>query len=200
MSKTTEQTRMLAIFSLLTAITIAISFVTVTIPGGFEITLSLIPVSIGAMLYGPWAGALLGGVFGLTSFFQCFGFSPLGGILLNENPFFAFLVCFPTRVLAGFLTGAIYRILAKLFKKSNVAFLAGSLAGPIFNTVFFMTVLIVLFSNGGIIHSEMERLNTFNPFLFVFAWVGLNSLVEILCGAVITFPSVKAVKRYLDSL
>lgn len=201
MSKTSkEQTRKLAIFSLLTAITIAISFVTVAIPGGFEITLSLIPVSIGAMLYGPWAGALLGGVFGLTSFFQCFGFSSLGAALLDENPFFAFLVCFPTRVLTGLLTGVIYAFLSRIFKKSNAPFLVGSLAGPILNTVFFMTALMLLFMKGTTIQGAMNKIDVFNPFMFVFAWVGLNSLIEIVCGALVAFPCVKAVRRYLDSL
>ena len=195
-----ETTRTLAVLSLLTAITIGVSFVTVAIPGGFEITLSLIPVSIAAMLYGPWAGALLGGIFGMVSFLLCLGFSPLGVLLFNESPVFAFLVCFPTRVLAGLAAGLIYRFFLKTVKKENVAFLAGSLAGPLFNTIFFMTALMLLFSQGETIQGVMANFKIFNPFWFVIAWVGLNSLVEIICGAVIAFPCVKAVKRYLNSL
>lgn len=42
-------------------------------PTGLELTLMQIPVLIGAIIMGPAEGAILGGVFGLTSFFQCFG-------------------------------------------------------------------------------------------------------------------------------
>ena len=38
---------------------------------GLEITFLMIPVTVGAIVLGPAAGAILGGVFGLTSFFQC---------------------------------------------------------------------------------------------------------------------------------
>ena len=41
--------------------------------GLLSISLLSIPVVIGAMLFGPAAGAALGAVFGLTSFAQCFG-------------------------------------------------------------------------------------------------------------------------------
>lgn len=37
-------------------------------PAGLEITFLMVPVTIGAILLGPAAGAILGGVFGLTSF------------------------------------------------------------------------------------------------------------------------------------
>lgn len=42
---------------------------------GLEITLIVIPVAVGAVTLGPTGGAILGGVFGVTSFIQCFGMS-----------------------------------------------------------------------------------------------------------------------------
>ena len=42
---------------------------------GLEIQLIMIPVVIGAMLFGPLAGAVCGGAFGILSFIQCFGMS-----------------------------------------------------------------------------------------------------------------------------
>ena len=38
--------------------------------GGLEITFLTVPVIIGAIILGPVEGAILGGVFGLTSFFH----------------------------------------------------------------------------------------------------------------------------------
>ena len=63
------------------AILIAIMIILAFTPLGYlkfgliEITLMVIPVAVGAIVLGPLCGAILGGVFGLTSFIQCFGFS-----------------------------------------------------------------------------------------------------------------------------
>jgi len=38
---------------------------------GLEITLIVVPVTVGAITLGPAAGAVLGAVFGITSFIQC---------------------------------------------------------------------------------------------------------------------------------
>ena len=66
-----------------------------------EITLIIIPVTLGAMLLGPADGAILGGVFGLTSFATCFGSSQFGVTLLAINPIGTFITCVVARVLAG---------------------------------------------------------------------------------------------------
>lgn len=58
-----------------------------------EITLIIIPVTLGAMLLGPADGAILGGVFGLTSFATCFGSSQFGVTLLAINPIGTFITC-----------------------------------------------------------------------------------------------------------
>ena len=44
---------------------------------------------------------------------QCFGMSPFGAALLGINGFLTFLVCVPTRILMGWLTGLIYKGLRK---------------------------------------------------------------------------------------
>ena len=75
---------------------------------GLEITLIVVPVTIGAIILGPLGGAVLGAVFGITSFIQCFGMSPFGAVLLGINPFGTFVVCVVSRILMGWLTGLIY--------------------------------------------------------------------------------------------
>ena len=83
---------------------------------GLEITLIVVPVTVGAVTLGPAAGAVLGAVCGITSFIQCFGMSPFGAVLLGINPAATFVVCVISRVLMGWLTGAgsYYIILADL--------------------------------------------------------------------------------------
>ena len=68
---------------------------------GLEFTIMQVPVLIGAIVMGPMAGAVLGGVFGVISFWECFGRSAFGVVLLGISPIKTFLVCVPTRLLMG---------------------------------------------------------------------------------------------------
>ena len=70
--------------------------------GPLSASLLTVPVAIGAMTMGPLAGAILGGIFGATSFIQMVeGKSAMGAALFSVNPFGAFVVSFVARVLDG---------------------------------------------------------------------------------------------------
>ena len=142
---------------------------------GLEITIMLVPVIVGAIVMGPAAGALLGGVFGLISFWECFGKSSFGVVLMGINPFLTFLVCVPTRILAGWICGLVFKGLSKLDKSNLWSFGAAGLCLGFCRTDF--------------IQGFVEALGSANPFLFIIAFVGINGLVEaIVCfftGAVI---------------
>ena len=97
--------------------------------GPLAISLMTIPVVIGAMILGPAGGAVLGLVFGLTSFYQCFAGDPFGAALVAMNPFFTFLVCIPTRTLMGWLSGVIFKA---LWKNEDRIFLCDRSAGSIY--------------------------------------------------------------------
>ena len=88
---------------------------------GVDISLMMIPVGIGAMLMGPKAGAWLGFIFGATSFYQALtGTSVFSATLFNISPVNTFLLCIPTRMLMGFLTGVIFMVVSKLDKKKEL--------------------------------------------------------------------------------
>jgi uncharacterized membrane protein len=111
MNKNKFSTKYLVEMALLVAIILLMAFTPIGYikTAGLEITLIVVPVAVGAVTLGPTAGAILGGVFGITSFIQCFGMSQFGALLLGINPFLTFLVCVPTRILMGWLTGLIYQ-------------------------------------------------------------------------------------------
>lgn len=149
-------------------------------PAGLEITFLMVPVAIGAILLGPSAGAILGGVFGLTSFSTCFGTSPFGAALLAINPIFTFLVCVVTRILAGWLAGVIFKMM-NLGSKGTpraLAFTVASIAAPLLNTIFFMSGLVLCFYNTDYIQNIVTVLGATNPFVFVVLFVGLQGLLE----------------------
>ena len=157
----------------------------------------MIPVAIGAILYGPSGGAVLGAVFGAVSFLQCLGYSHFGAALLAINPVFTFIVCVPTRILAGLLAGLIYKALKTGCKSDITALLTASLAAPLLNTVFFMSSLVLFFYRTDYIQGFVSAMGAANPIMFILLFVGINGLVEIICGFAVAFPAAKAISKYL---
>lgn len=158
---------------------------------GLEITILLVPVIVGAIVMGPATGMLLGAVFGLISFWECFGKSAFGVVLLGINPIFTFLVCVPTRMLAGWLCGLTFKGLNKLDKSNLWSFGAAGLIGALSNTALFMSTLCLFFYRTDFIQGFVASFGSANPFLFVLAFVGINGLVE----AVVCFFTGAAIAK-----
>lgn len=113
-----------------------------------EITLIIIPVTLGAMLLGPADGAILGGVFGLTSFATCFGSSQfLVSLCWRLTPSAPSSPVWWPRVLAGGLTGLVFERLHRSEKLRPISYAVGGLLGPVFNTLFFMSCIVLFFWN-----------------------------------------------------
>lgn len=159
---------------------------------GLEITLIVVPVAVGAVTLGPTAGAILGAVFGITSFIQCFGMSAFGAVLLGINPVLTFIVCVPTRILAGWLTGVIYKGLRKTKLPSIGSVTITSLCSPLLNTTFFMGSLVTLFAS-----TMRESFGMTKVLPFIFGFVGVNGVVEAATCFVLGTAIAVALKKAL---
>lgn len=162
---------------------------------GIEITFIMIPVVIGSVLLGEKAGMILGGVFGITSFIQCFGMSQFGAALLGINPVFTFLTCMIPRLLMGYFSGLAYKLLRKSENKL-VPFGAAALVGPLTNTLFFVGMVIVLFGNSEFI---MGLRGGMNVIAFFAAFVGLNGVIEAVTSFVISTGILTALKKFIKN-
>ncbi len=192
-------TKQMVEMALLTAIIILLAFTPLgyikTL--GLEITLIVVPVTVGAVTLGPAVGAVLGGVFGITSFIQCFGMSPLGVELLAINPIFTCIVCIVPRLLMGWLTGLVYQGLKKVRAAKNVAVVLANLTGPVLNTVLFMGTLVLLFYRTEYIQGIVEARGVSNALAFVVVFVGINGVVEALACFVAGSAISKALQAAL---
>ncbi len=164
---------------------------------GLEVSLITIPVAIGAMIIGPRAGLLLGTVFGLTSFYQCFGMSPFGAALLGINPFLTFLVCVPTRALMGWLTGIVFIGIEKFDRSKTVSFFIGGFLAALFNTILFMSALMLFFWNSEYIQSINASIGNLSIFAFILAFVGVNGLLEVPATCVVGGVVSKTLRKVL---
>ena len=132
--------------ALLMALVIVLQFVGGMIPpvGGFSISLVLIPIVLGAAVYGPKAGALLGATFGVIVTINCITGSDVGGAMVFQaNPVLCALVVLGKGILAGLAAGLVYR----LFKYWNgyVAMILAAIVCPVVNTGTFIICMMTFF-------------------------------------------------------
>lgn len=167
---------------------------------GLELTILQIPVILGAIILGPAAGAILGGAFGLLSFWECFGKSEFGATLLGINPILTFVVCVPTRILMGWLCGLIFKTMDRKLagtKGDFASYLVASLAGALLNTLLFMSALCLCFYHTDYIQAVSSALGAANVFMFVVLLVGVQGLVEAALSTVVGAGVGKGVRHAL---
>lgn len=196
-SKISKKTLRLVYIALFTAIIVVLTCLPLK-AFTIEWTLSLIPIAVGAIVLGPVEGAILGGIYGVCSFLQCFGIfspSPLGMALVSNYPsltFLMFLGCFVPRILCGWITGLVYKALAKHDRTKLLSHAAACLVCPLLNTILFMTFTMIFFGQTDIIQGSMQQVGTTNPVLFVILAVWLNAVVEIASCVIIGTAASKA--------
>ncbi len=182
-----------------TALLIAILIVMAFTPLGYlrigllAISFLTIPVAVGAIVLGPLSGLILGTAFGVTSFVQCFGMDPFGTALFSISPVLTFIMCIPTRMLCGYLAGLVFKGLHRLDKTKTVSYFVSGLLTALFNTIFFMSILIPGFYHTDYIQSVANDLGAKGVMGFLVAMVGLNGVLEMVACAVIGGGIAKAV-------
>lgn len=132
--------------------------------GPLSMSLLTIPVAIGAMTLGPVAGAILGGVFGTTSFVSALRTpSVMSAAMLQASPVGTFITCFVARVLVGLCAGWVYIGIKKLLpKNTKLCCAVGAVATPLLNTFWFMLSLCVFFFNTEYVQSLCATFGTTN--------------------------------------
>ena len=154
---------------LLTAIVVVMQFISMGLRfGTFSITLTLIPIVVGAALYGWVSGAWLGFVFGVS-------------VLLtgDANTFLAVNIpgtittVLVKGILAGLCAGLVYELISK--KNQIAAVLVSAVIAPVVNTGIFILGSYVFFFDylSGLAEGT-------NLFIFILvALVGINFFIEL---------------------
>jgi uncharacterized membrane protein len=164
--------------------------------GPLAISFNMIPVAIGAIALGPMGGMILGAMFGITSFLQCLGIggtSAMGVLLVDINPFFAFIQRFVPRLLAGLLAGFVYKGVMKISNPTIACFATG-FSAALFNTALFMSALVLLFGNTEYVQTLMGGKNVI---VFICTFVGINAVVEMIASAMIVGIVGKVLAKYI---
>lgn len=130
--------------ALLMALVIVLQFIPIPPVGGFSISLVLIPIVMGAAMYGPAAGAVLGAAFGIIVFINCVtGADPGGAMVFQANPVLCFVVVLAKGTLAGLTSGFVYKLVKRW--NSYVAMLCAAIVCPVVNTGVFVASMLLFF-------------------------------------------------------
>ena len=171
-----RNTRTLTGMAIMTAIVIVLQLLGSFIRfGPFSISLVLIPIVVGAALYGEIAGAWLGFVFGLVVLL-----SGDAGVFLAVNPLGTILTVLVKGAAAGYVAGLLFRLIAK--KNETVAVIVAAIAAPIVNTGIFLIGCLLFFMD---IIAEWAGGTPVGTFMIV-GLVGANFLFEVLFNIVLS--------------
>lgn len=188
-----NKTRRLTELALFTAIVVVLQVISTLVKfGPFSITLTLVPIVVGAAIYGPKTGAYLGGVFGLVATVASItGMDPGGALYWNAQPFFTVLVIMAKGILAGLIAGLTYQVLKK---HQTAAAVVAAILCPLVNTGIFLLGTFTLFYD--LLLTMAGGTN-----VIVFALTGLlgwNFIVEFLVSLVFGPVIVRIVNAHGD--
>lgn len=149
--------------------------------GPLKMSFLPVPVAVGAILMGPWQGAILGAAFGLCSLWDAIsGSSVMTNALFAVSPVHTVILCVGMRVLMGFCVGVIFKVLHRLDRRGVISYYSAALAAPLLNTLFFMGYIVLVFYQTDYIQGLVSDRGAANPLMFVALLVGVQGLAEMI--------------------
>ena len=148
--------------------------------GPVNINLSLVTVVLGAVLYGPLSGAVLGFFNGLIVLL-----SPSTiAIFMPISPVGTVIACLLKCTIAGLVAGLLFKLFIN--KNNLVGLIIASILVPVINTGIF-SVVCLLFFRPFLESGVSETFPNIGAFL-IFGVIGINFIVEIVSTTVISVP------------
>ena len=174
---------------ILTAIIIVLQVLTTFVRfGPFSITLALIPIVVGAAMYGKGAGAYLGAVFSVVVVIMCITGGDVGGFMVwSANPVMCVIMCMLKGTAAGFLAGLMYQLVGK--KNQLLGVILAALISPIANTGIFIVGMLLFFRETLASWAGGSDLLTY----IIMGLTGVNFLVELGVNIVLSPIVVKII-------
>ncbi len=187
-------TRTMVIGALLTALVVVLQFVSMAIRfGTFSITLSLVPIVIGAVLCGKGMGAWLGFVFGVTVLAT--GDAAPFMVVNAAGTIFTVLL---KGTLCGFVSGLVYELISKVFSKNQkkvpyAGAVVSALVCPVVNTGVFLLGCLAFFMKTLAVWGAGLGFENVGAYM-IFGLVGTNFLIEMAVIIVFAPAIVRIIK------
>lgn len=207
MKKTDEKTQYMATLGMLCALLLVmgmtgIGFIPLPV---IKATTMHIPVILGAVLLGPAAGAVLGGVFGLCSIWAntttpsllSFAFSPfmttegLPGVLKS------LWIALGCRILLGVIAGWLWRLMKKLVKNDYIALPVTAIISTLCHTILVMGSIYVLLAQQ---YADAKNVGISAVFGLVMGTVTASGIPEAIAAAILVTVIGKALLHLMERM
>ena len=159
--------------------------------GAVSLTFSLVPIVLGAILYGPLSGAFLGGVFGVVVTVATVTGADAGAYMMFEKlPALTVVLCLVKGIAAGLIAGLVCRAFTRRGHDIVGIFIA-ALVCPIVNTGIFCAALLSFYRDVATVW--MGSTTYSNLFIYVLLGiVGVNFLLELAVNIILA-PGIERV-------
>ena len=138
--------------------------------GAVQLNFTLIPIVLGAVLFGKWSGLFLGFACGVVVLIQVImGLAPFYAVIWSYTPIVTVFTCIVKTSVAGFVAGLLYEWISE--ENDLVALFVASAVVPVLNTGLFIVGCLCMSESISIFQSSIDM-------------GGMNILVFILVGLV----------------
>ena len=164
-----------------------------------------IPVIIGSIVLGPFAGGILGATFGVCSLISntmaptllSFAFSPFLSTTGLIGVLKAIWVSVGCRTAMGIATGWLWILLKKMKVNQNIALIIAGFLGSMFNTIFVMGSIYVLFASQ---YAQAKEVAVTAVFGLIMGTVVASGIPEAIAAAILVIALGKVlIKIYVSA-
>ena len=159
--------------------------------GPVSINLSLVPIALCAILYGPFSAALLGLFSGVLVLFA----PSTEAVFMPVSAIGTVLVCLIKSTVAGLLGGVVYKLVSK--KNAIASYILCGMTIAIINTGLFVVGCLIFFMPV-LVENSKDYANAY-AFLFL-GMIGWNFIFEVISASVFTPLVAKIAKRNSEPL
>ena len=164
-----------------------------------------IPVILGAVLLGPLAGGILGGVFGICSLISntmaptllSFAFSPFMSTTGLPGVLKALWISVGCRILLGVVSGWLWKLFEKVHLNQTIALPITGFVGAMVNTVTVMGSIYLLFAQQ---YAQAQDVGITAVWGLIMGTITASGIPEAIASAVLVLALGKVLLRFMKKL
>ncbi|MBM6738638.1 ECF transporter S component [Faecalicatena fissicatena] len=164
-----------------------------------------IPVIIGAVLLGPLAGGILGGVFGICSLISntmaptllSFAFSPFMSTTGLPGVLKALWISVGCRILIGVVSGWLWKLFEKVHLNQTIALPITGFVGAMVNTVTVMGSIYLLFAQQ---YAQAQNVGITAVWGLIMGTITASGIPEAIASAVLVLALGKVLLRFMKRI
>ena len=164
-----------------------------------------IPVILGAVLLGPLAGGILGGVFGICSLISntmaptllSFAFSPFMSTTGLPGVLKALWISVGCRILIGVVSGWLWKLFEKVHLNQTIALPITGFVGAMVNTVTVMGSIYLLFAQQ---YAQAQNVGVMAVWGLIMGTITASGIPEAIASAVLVLALGKVLLRFMKKV